>query len=110
MVSPVRVNFSYEVVRTADRALLATGTTVHATLDRAGKPAASRARARIVFMKALITGVAGFIGSSGSAARSQVCWHVLCGYSTRFTGSLTARCEGTQPCIPPHACSTSHSS
>src|SRR5439155_11964742 len=36
MVSPVRVKFSYEVVRTADRAILATGSTIHATLDRAG--------------------------------------------------------------------------
>ena len=38
MLSPVRVKFSYEVVRQADAATLATGTTVHATLDRHGKP------------------------------------------------------------------------
>ena len=36
MLSPVRVKFSYEVVRPADAAVLATGTTVHATLDRTG--------------------------------------------------------------------------
>jgi acyl-CoA thioester hydrolase len=38
MLSPVRVQFTYEVVRAADAATLATGTTVHATLDRAGRP------------------------------------------------------------------------
>jgi acyl-CoA thioester hydrolase len=38
LLSPVRVQFSYEVVRTADAATLATGTTVHATLDRSGRP------------------------------------------------------------------------
>jgi len=38
MLSPVRVQFTYEVVRAADAAMLATGTTVHATLDRAGRP------------------------------------------------------------------------
>ena len=38
MLSPVRVQFTYEVVRPADDALLATGQTVHAALDRAGRP------------------------------------------------------------------------
>ena len=38
MLSPVRVKFSYEVVRAADAAVLASGTTVHATLDRNGRP------------------------------------------------------------------------
>ncbi len=38
LLSPVRVQFTYEVVRTADASTLATGTTVHATLDRAGRP------------------------------------------------------------------------
>lgn len=38
MLSPVRVTFTYEIVRPADNATLATGTTVHATLDRAGRP------------------------------------------------------------------------
>jgi acyl-CoA thioester hydrolase len=49
MVSPVRVRFSYEVVRTADRALLATGSTVHATLDRTGKPCRLPERVRALF-------------------------------------------------------------
>jgi acyl-CoA thioester hydrolase len=49
MVSPVRVKFSYEVVRTADRALLATGSTVHATLDRGGKPCRLPERVRALF-------------------------------------------------------------
>ena len=38
MLSPVRVKFTYEVVRAADAAMLATGTTVHATVGRDGRP------------------------------------------------------------------------
>jgi acyl-CoA thioester hydrolase len=38
LVSPVRVRFDYEVVRVADGATLAGGHTIHATLDRAGRP------------------------------------------------------------------------
>jgi acyl-CoA thioester hydrolase len=38
MLSPVRVEFTYEIVRAADNTTLVTGTTVHATLDRAGRP------------------------------------------------------------------------
>ena len=49
MVSPVRVKFSYEVVRTADRTLLATGSTVHAALDRTGKPCRLPERVRALF-------------------------------------------------------------
>jgi acyl-CoA thioester hydrolase len=37
-VSPVRIQFDYDVVRVPDRATLATGVTVHATLDRDGRP------------------------------------------------------------------------
>jgi acyl-CoA thioester hydrolase len=49
MVSPVRVKFSYEVVRAADRTVLATGSTVHATLDRDGKPCRLPERVRALF-------------------------------------------------------------
>jgi acyl-CoA thioester hydrolase len=38
MLSPVRVQFTYEIVRSADATTLATGTTLHATIDRAGRP------------------------------------------------------------------------
>jgi acyl-CoA thioesterase FadM len=38
LVSPARVRFSYEVVRGADSQLLVTGHTVHATIDRDGRP------------------------------------------------------------------------
>ena len=38
LLSPVRVRFDYEVVRAGDTALLATGHTVHASLDPGGKP------------------------------------------------------------------------
>ena len=38
LLSPVRVRFTYEVVRPADRATLATGTTVHAAIGRNGRP------------------------------------------------------------------------
>lgn len=38
LLSPVRVEFRYEVVRQDDRALLATGRTVHAAVDGRGRP------------------------------------------------------------------------
>jgi acyl-CoA thioester hydrolase len=49
LLSPVRVQFTYEVVRAADAATLATGTTVHATLGRNGRPCRLPARVRTVF-------------------------------------------------------------
>jgi acyl-CoA thioester hydrolase len=49
MVSPVRVKFAYEVVRAADGAALATGSTVHATLDRNGRPCRLPERVRNLF-------------------------------------------------------------
>jgi acyl-CoA thioester hydrolase len=49
MVSPVRVKFAYEVVRAADGAVLATGSTVHATLDRNGRPCRLPDRVRNLF-------------------------------------------------------------
>ena len=49
LVSPVRVRFDYEVVRSADSTTLVTGYTVHATLDRSGKPRRLPARARELF-------------------------------------------------------------
>jgi acyl-CoA thioester hydrolase len=38
LLSPVRVKFVYDVLRPADDVLLATGYTVHASIDRAGRP------------------------------------------------------------------------
>ena len=38
LLSPVRVQFDYEVVRRRGRGVLATGRTVHAALDRDGRP------------------------------------------------------------------------
>ena len=38
LLSPVRVKFEYDVVRPADHVLLATGYTVHASVDRGGRP------------------------------------------------------------------------
>jgi acyl-CoA thioester hydrolase len=49
MVSPVRVRFAYDVVRAADNATLATGSTVHATLDRRGRPCRLPDRVRNLF-------------------------------------------------------------
>ena len=37
-LSPVRVEFTYEILRASDGATLATGSTVHAALDRNGRP------------------------------------------------------------------------
>ena len=48
MLSPVRVKFSYEVVRAADAATLAIGMTVHATVDRSGRPCRMPDRVRTV--------------------------------------------------------------
>jgi acyl-CoA thioester hydrolase len=38
LVSPVRLEFRYEVVRLEDQITLATGRTMHASLDRDGRP------------------------------------------------------------------------
>jgi acyl-CoA thioester hydrolase len=46
LVSPVRVKFMYDVVRPADEVLLATGYTVHASIDRDGRPCRLPDRAR----------------------------------------------------------------
>ncbi len=48
LVSPVRVQFTYEVRRSQDQTVLATGTTVHATLDRRGRPSRLPERVRSV--------------------------------------------------------------
>ena len=46
LVSPVRLAFDYEIVRCGDAAVLAAGHTVHATLDRAGRPVRIPARVK----------------------------------------------------------------
>jgi acyl-CoA thioester hydrolase len=48
LVSPVRLQFTYEIVRMEDRLTLATGTTVHAALNRNGRPARLPDRVREV--------------------------------------------------------------
>jgi len=49
LVSPVRVQFTYELVRPADGRMLASGMTVHATLDHAGRPRRLPDRIRAFF-------------------------------------------------------------
>ena len=49
LLSPVRLQFTYEVVRPADRVTLATGTTMHAALGRTGRPCRLPARVRELF-------------------------------------------------------------
>jgi acyl-CoA thioester hydrolase len=49
LVSPIRVAFAYEVVRPADDTLLAEGRTVHAALDRDGRPCRLPERVRNLF-------------------------------------------------------------
>ena len=49
MLSAVRVRFDYRVVRPYDAATVAEGHTVHASLDRSGRPARLPARVREVF-------------------------------------------------------------
>src|SRR5262249_42764931 len=49
LMTPVRVRFDYGGVRADDGVLLATGHTVHASLDRAGRPCRLPDRARELF-------------------------------------------------------------
>jgi acyl-CoA thioester hydrolase len=49
MLSLVRMEFSYEVVRRDDRSIAASGRTVHAALDQDGRPCRLPARIREVF-------------------------------------------------------------
>jgi acyl-CoA thioester hydrolase len=48
-MSPVRVRFEYQVVRSSDEATLAEGHTVHASLDRDGRPRRLPERVRHIF-------------------------------------------------------------
>lgn len=48
LMSHVRVKFEYEVVRPADSQVLATGHTVHASLDQSGRPCRLPERVRAV--------------------------------------------------------------
>ena len=52
LLSPVRVQFTYRVIRVADSQLLAGGHTVHASLDPAGKPRRLPDRVRQFFVSA----------------------------------------------------------
>ena len=49
MVSPVRLEFTYQVVRHEDQSMAASGRTVHAAVDLAGKPCRLPGRIRQVF-------------------------------------------------------------
>jgi len=49
LLSPVRVRFSYEVVRRNDGVTLAAGHTVHAATDLAGRPRRLPDRVRVLF-------------------------------------------------------------
>ena len=48
-LSPVRIQFDYEAVRRADGAVLAAGYTVHATIDRQGRPTRMPDRVKELF-------------------------------------------------------------
>lgn len=49
LLSPVRIQFDYEIVRSADSAAVAKGHTVHATIDRNGRPVRLPGRVRDLF-------------------------------------------------------------
>jgi acyl-CoA thioester hydrolase len=49
LVSPVRIAFDYDVVRREDGAAIASGQTVHVTLDASGRPTRLPARVQEVF-------------------------------------------------------------
>ncbi len=48
-LSPVRIQFDYDLVRRADGVVLATGHTVHATIDRNGRPTRMPDRVKDLF-------------------------------------------------------------
>ncbi|HEX4914334.1 MAG TPA: thioesterase family protein, partial [Vicinamibacterales bacterium] len=48
-LSPVRVQFEYEAARRTDGVMLATGYTVHATIDRSGRPVRMPDRVKDLF-------------------------------------------------------------
>ena len=49
MLSPVRMEFQYQVIRKTDQTIAAEGKTVHAAVDAAGKPCRLPDRVREVF-------------------------------------------------------------
>ena len=49
LLSPARIQFSYEIVRPADSQTLVVGHTVHATVDRDGRPTRLPERVRGLF-------------------------------------------------------------
>lgn len=49
LISPIRVRFDYEITRSGDDALLATGHSVHASLDRSGRPRRLPERIKLIF-------------------------------------------------------------
>jgi acyl-CoA thioester hydrolase len=50
MLSPIRMEFTYEVARRGDETVVASGRTVHAALDAAGKPCRLPDRIRQLFV------------------------------------------------------------
>jgi acyl-CoA thioester hydrolase len=49
LMSPARVAFTYEVVRSGDSQTMATGRTVHASIDRSGRPCRLPQRVKELF-------------------------------------------------------------
>jgi acyl-CoA thioester hydrolase len=49
LLSPVRVQFAYDIMRAADNVILATGHTVHAAVGRDGRPCRLPERVRALF-------------------------------------------------------------
>jgi len=49
MLSPIRMEFTYEIVLRSDQSIAASGRTIHAALDLAGKPCRLPDRIRQVF-------------------------------------------------------------
>jgi acyl-CoA thioester hydrolase len=66
-LSPVRVAFTYEIVRPNDAATIARGRTVHASLDRDSRPCRLPARVRDVLAGGGGPGRAGGSGGAGGS-------------------------------------------
>ena len=94
MASAVRVEFTYELVRMADARVLATARTLHVPSPGMGGHAASRDVEGDFRVKALVTGAAGFIGSTLTTGS----WPRAPRWSDRpLHRLLPAVAEGTQP-------------
>jgi acyl-CoA thioester hydrolase len=86
LVSPVRLEFAYEVVRALDDVSLAAGRTVHAALDRSGRPRRLPLQVRTMFDEATAIVPAGSSTGAFSPGSSSTVESGFTGSSARPRG------------------------